>query len=183
MDLALKDVSRNGAADQGGRDIVKEARQHEYQEQQRHAALPVVGQQRRHFVRNPALLEVPRQKRKSHQQQEQISEDDPLMRHVLAEAAQSRTEFESGEDELVDDDGRESGQRDRKRVTMKQRHAEQGQREQDEIDGYSKHQHGLDHLSIASGRKTPARRDVVSGYRENQAGSSRSIAAKEAAGC
>jgi len=37
MDLALKHMPRNRPADQGGRDVVEEARQHEYQEQQGHA--------------------------------------------------------------------------------------------------------------------------------------------------
>jgi len=81
------------------------------------------------------------------------------MRHVLAEAAQSRTEFEAGEGELVDDDDREPGQRDRKRVTMKQRHAEQGQREQDKIDGYSKHKAWARSPQHRERSKTPARRD------------------------
>ena len=64
------------------------------------------------------------------------------MRHVVAEAAQARTVLESGEDHLVDDDRGKPGQRDRQRVAMEQRDAEQRQREQDEIDGYSKHKIG-----------------------------------------
>ena len=104
MNLALEHVPRNGAADQGGCDVVEEARQHEHQDQQHHAALPVVRQQCRHRIRNPALLEMPGQQRKPHQQQEQVAERDPLMRHVVAEAAEAGAVFEAGEDELVDDD-------------------------------------------------------------------------------
>ena len=73
-------------------------------DQQHDAALPVVRQQRRHLIRNPALLEMAGQQRKSHQQQEQIGQRDPLMRHVVAEAAEAGAVFEAGEDEFVDDD-------------------------------------------------------------------------------
>ena len=48
--------------------------------------------------------------------------------------AQAGAGLEAGEDELVDDDGREPGQRDLQRVVVEQRDAEQRQREQDEID-------------------------------------------------
>ena len=67
------------------------------------------------------------------------------MRHVLAEAAKPGAEFESGEGELVDDDGGEPGQRHRQRVVVEQRDAEQRQREQDEIDGDSKQQDRFNH--------------------------------------
>ena len=118
MNLAVEHVSRNGAADQGGGDIVEEARQHEHQDEQDNAALPVVRQQRRHLIRNPALLEMPGQQRKAHQEQEQIGERDPLMRHVVAEAGQARTVFETGEDQFVGDDRGKAGQRDFKRLVM-----------------------------------------------------------------
>src|SRR6188768_2054581 len=67
------------------------------------------------------------------------------MRHVVAEAAESHTELESGEGHFVDDDGGEAGQRYRQAVAMKQCDAEQRQREQDEIDGDSKQQDGFNH--------------------------------------
>ena len=79
-----------------------------------------------------------------------MAERDPLMRHVVAEAGEARTVLESGEDEFVDDDGGKPGQRDRKRVAMEQRDAEQRQREQDEVDGYSKHEDRLDHDGLGT---------------------------------
>ena len=69
------------------------------------------------------------------------------MRQVLVEPP-SPAELESGEGKFVDDDGGEPGLRDRQRVTMEQRHAEQRQRKQDEIDGYSKQKYGFDHNSL-----------------------------------
>ena len=156
MDLALEDVPRDRAADQRRRDVVEEARQHEHQEKQCHAPLPVVGKQGRHLIGNSAFLEVPGQKRKSHQQQEQIGEHDPFVRHMLAKAAESRAEFESGEGQLVDNDRCKPGQRDRKRVTMEQRNAEQRQREQNEINGYSEQNYGFDHSSLDVGKSRAA---------------------------
>src|SRR5713226_2579481 len=148
MDLALKNVPRNRSADQRGRDVIEEARQHKHQEKQRDAARPVVRKQGGHLIGNSALLEVPGQKCKSHQQQEQIGQHHPFVRHMLAKAAESRAEFESGEGQLVNNDGGEPRQRHRKRVTMEQRHAEQGQREKNEINGYSEESYGFDHSSL-----------------------------------
>ena len=145
VNLALEHVPRNGAADQRGGDVVEEARQHEHQDQQHDAAPPVVRQQCRHRIRNPALLEMPGQQRKSHQQQEQVAERDPLMRHVVAEAAEAGAVFEAGEDELVDDDDGKARQRDLKRLVMEQRDTQQRQRKQDEVDGYSEHKDWFDH--------------------------------------
>ena len=108
MDFALKYVPGHRAADQCRRDIVEEARQHEHQHQQHKAALPVVRKQRRHLVGHAALLEMPRQQRKPHQQQEQIGQNDPLMLHVQAEAGEAGAGFEAGEGQLVDDDGRKT---------------------------------------------------------------------------
>jgi hypothetical protein len=118
VNLALEDVPRNGAADQCGGDIVEKAREHEHQHQQHDAALPVVRQQCRHRIRNPALLEMPGQQRESHQQQEQVAERDPLMRHVVAEAAEACAVLEAGEDELVDDDDGKARQCDLKRLVV-----------------------------------------------------------------
>ena len=67
------------------------------------------------------------------------------MRHVVTEAGDAGAVFEAGEDQLVDDDGREPGQRDGQRVVMEQRDAEQREREQDEIErGISEHEHRFD---------------------------------------
>jgi len=148
VNLALEHVPRNGAADQGGGDIVEEARQHEHQDEQDNAALPIVRQQRRHLIRNPAFLEMPGQQRKPHQEQEQIGERDPLMRHMVAEAVQARTVLEPGKDQFVDDDRGKAGQRDFQRLVMEQRDPKQRQREQDEVDGYSKHKNRLDHPDL-----------------------------------
>ena len=116
VDFALEHVARHRAADQRGRDVVEEARQHEHDGEQREPALPAVGQERRHLVGNAAVLEMPRQDRKAHQQQEQVREDHPFVLHVQAEAGQSGAELEAGEDQLVEDDRGEAGERDLKRA-------------------------------------------------------------------
>ena len=134
VDFALEHVARHRAADQRGRDVVEEARQHEHDGEQREPALPSVGQERRHLVRNAAVLEVPGQDRKAHQQQEQVREDHPFVLHVQAEAGQSGAELEAGEDQLVQDDRGEAGERDLKRAVVEERHAKQGHGEQDEVD-------------------------------------------------
>ena len=93
MDFALKHMPGHRAADQRRGDVVEKARQHEHQRQQHEAAFPVVGKQRRHFIRNAALLEMPGQERKPRQQQEQIGQYDPLMQHMMSQSlrAQRRT--------------------------------------------------------------------------------------------
>src|SRR4051794_30353792 len=70
------------------------------------------------------------------------------MRHVVAEAGQARTVLESGEGQFVDDDRGKAGQRDLKRLVMEQRDPEQRQREQDEVDGYSKHKDRFNHNGL-----------------------------------
>ena len=82
VDLAAENVPRHGAADQRRGDVVEEARQHEHDDEQHEAALPVVGQEGRHLVGHAALLEMPRQQRKAHQQQEQVREDHPFVLQV-----------------------------------------------------------------------------------------------------
>ena len=127
-------MARHGAADQRRCDIVEEARQHEHDGQQRDAALPVVGKIGRHSVGHAAQLEMAREQRKPHQQQEQVGQDHPFVLHVQREAGEPGAEFEAGENELVERDGRKPGQRDVERVVVEQRDAEQRQAEQDEID-------------------------------------------------
>ena len=81
VNLSTEDVARHRSPDERGRDIVEEARQNEDDDEKDSAAFPVIRQQGRHLIRNPALLEMPRQQSKSHQQQEQIGQRDPLVRH------------------------------------------------------------------------------------------------------
>ena len=59
MYFAPEHVPRHGAADQGGGNIVEETRHHEYNGKQNQAAAPAVWQQRRHRVRDSAVLEMP----------------------------------------------------------------------------------------------------------------------------
>ena len=91
--------------------------------EQHEAALPVVRQEVRQHLGHVAALEMVREQREAEQQAEQVGEDDPLVRQVRREPAEARAGLEPGEAELVDDDGREAGQRDLQRVMVEQRHA------------------------------------------------------------
>ena len=77
-----EELVRHRAANERGGDVVEEAGQNEHDDEHREGALPVVGQHVREHHRHPALLEVARQERKSHQQGEQVGENDPLVLHV-----------------------------------------------------------------------------------------------------
>jgi hypothetical protein len=57
---------------------------------------------------------------------------------MAGEAGQPGAVFESGEGEFVSDDCGEPSERDGERVMVEYGNAEQGQAEQDEIDGNSK---------------------------------------------
>ena len=61
----------------------------------------------------------------------------------MAETGQPRTVLEAGEDQFVDDNSDKACERDVKRLVMEQRDAEQRQREQDEVDGYSKQKYRI----------------------------------------
>ena len=58
-------------------------------------------------------------------------------------------ELEAGEGELVERDRRQAGERDRERVIVQQRDAEQGQGEQDEVDRDAEQ---VERLGAAGGR-------------------------------
>jgi hypothetical protein len=147
----LEDVARNGSADQGGRDVVEEARQHEDDDQENEPAGPVVRQERRHFVGDAAFLEVARQHRKAHQQQKQIGERHPFMVQMERETAETGAFLEAGDTELVGGDDRKARERDFERPVMKQRDPKQGQAEQDEVDGNSEQDHLIDAHDFVGG--------------------------------
>ena len=60
------------------------------------------------------------------------------MLHVQSESGKARAELEAGEGELVDENGRETGERDLQSLVMEDRNADQRQREQDEVDRNTK---------------------------------------------
>ena len=152
MHLAPEHLARHGAADQRGGDVVEKARQHENHHQQHEPALPVVRQERRQHVRDVALLEMARQQRKADQQQEQVGQDHPFVLHAAAPGrAKPGPVFESGEEQLVDGDGRKPGQRDLQRVVMKERDAQQRQPKQDEVDRDAKQIDGLRCVDVGRG--------------------------------
>jgi hypothetical protein len=67
---------------------------------------------------------------------------------MVAEAFEARTVLETGEDQFVDDDRGKAAECDFKRLVMEQRDPEQRQREQDEVEGYSKHKNRLNHPDL-----------------------------------
>ncbi len=101
---------------------------------------------------NAAVLEMPRQQRKAHQQQEQVREHDGFVLQVQGEAGETAAILEAGEDQLVEDDHRKAGQRDLQRLVVKQGDADQRQREQDEVDRDAEYVDGLTGRGLRYGR-------------------------------
>ncbi len=134
MHPAAKHMPRNGAADERRRNIVEEARKHGDDAEQGQSACPVIGQEARHLVRNPAFLKMPGEQRKAHEQAEQVGKNDPLMLEMADEPRQARAEFEAGKDQLINRDGGKPGHRHLQRVVVEQRNTKQRQPEQDEVD-------------------------------------------------
>ena len=82
-----------------------------------------------------ALLEMAGEQRKAGEQAEQVGDSDPFVPKVAKETRHANAGFEAGEQDLVEADRGQPGQSDVKRSVMEKRHAQQGQREKDEIDG------------------------------------------------
>ena len=97
MHLGAEQLVRHRAADQRRGDVVEERRDHEHHHEQHERALPVGGQEARQHQRHAALLEMPRQEREAHEQQEEVGEDHPLVREVAQQPADARAFLESGE--------------------------------------------------------------------------------------
>jgi hypothetical protein len=77
---------------------------------------------------------MPRQRRESDQQAEQVGDDDPLVLQMREQTGQSGSFAESGDEEPVRRDHEQAGKRDRERVPVQQRNAEQRRAEQQELD-------------------------------------------------
>ena len=134
VQLALEHGAGHRAADQRRGDVVEEARQHEHHDEQHETAAPVVGQVVGQPPRHVAFLEVPRQQREAHQQAEQVREHDPLVVQVAGQPAEARAVRKAGNEQLVERDRRQARERNLQRAVVQQRHAEQRQREQHELE-------------------------------------------------
>jgi hypothetical protein len=89
---------------------------------------------------------VPRKQREPHQQQEQIGQNHPFVREMLAQPSESCAKFEAGERQLVSNDNSKPRQCDRQRVAMEQRDPEESQREQNKLNRYSQQKWWFDHV-------------------------------------
>ena len=65
------------------------------------------------------------EKRKPHQQTEQIRQDHPLVLEVQRETFEARTGLEAREDEFVEGHHRQAGQRDIQSLVMEERNADE----------------------------------------------------------
>jgi hypothetical protein len=70
---------------------------------------------------------------------------------MAEEPNEARAELEAGESELVGNDGDEAAERDRQRVMVEHRNAEQRQPEQDEVDRNSEDKDGIDQGNLGAG--------------------------------
>ena len=77
---------------------------------------------------------MPRQQCETHEEQEQVRENHPLVLHVQGEPGEAGAELEARERELVDRDRREPGQRDLQAYDDGKPRPRAGSAEQDEID-------------------------------------------------
>ena len=144
MDFALEDVPRHRAADQCGGDVVEEARQHKHDGEQGEAARPTVWEEGGHRVGNAAVLEMPRQDRKAHQQQKEIGEDHPFVVQLQRQGRVKPSPCRKpGKQQLVDGNGRKPGQRHLKCLVVEDRDTEQRQAEQNEINRDAEQVDGL----------------------------------------
>ena len=82
-----------------------------------------------------ALFEMAGEQRKTRQQTEQVGQHHPLMPKVVGKTKNTLTSLEAGKHDLVQADGKQTGKRNVKGCMMEKRHTEQGQAEEDEIDG------------------------------------------------
>ena len=87
-----------------------------------------------------ALLEMAREQGKSHEEAEEVGEDDPFVGHVRSEPSEARAGRKAREGKLVGQDRCKTAQRDSERVAMEERHPEKHHSEEDEVDGCSKHE-------------------------------------------
>ena len=109
--------------------------QHEHDRQQHEAALPVVGQESRQHGGHAAVLEVLGEQREAQQQAEEVRQDHPLVAEVSPmNPLKPRAGLKRREEQLVQRDHGEPGERDLQRVVMEERDAKQRQREEDELD-------------------------------------------------
>src|SRR5262245_45082652 len=92
------------------------------------------------------------------------------MLQVQGETAKSDTEFEPGEDELVNRDGGQPRQRDIERVLVVQRDAGEGEAEQDEID------RNAEQIPRLDGRQTAGDVDLCGGRHNEDEGKQQSEA-------
>jgi hypothetical protein len=139
MHLGLEQLVRHGAADQGRGDVVEETGNGPHHDQQDERALPVVGQVLGQDHRHMAFLEMPGEDGEAHQQAEQVDQGHPFMAQVSGETRHPGAGLEPGHRDLVNRNRGDTGQRDIKGLVMEQGDPEQGQREQDEFDGYAEH--------------------------------------------
>ena len=134
-----------------GRNVIEKGREHPDQDEQREGALPFMRQESWQHDRDVTFLKVPRQQREAGQQAKQIDENDPLVFEMKKEAGRPGSGFESGENDLVDRDRRQTGESDPQGVMMKNRHAEQSEPEENEIDRDPEEERHIRHGSESGG--------------------------------
>src|SRR5688572_22368866 len=86
-----------------------------------------------------AFLEMAREQREADQQTKEVREDDPFVGEVRNETRQTRPRLEAGEGNLVDDDRRQTRERDPQGVVMKQGHAKQRQPKENKLERDAEH--------------------------------------------
>jgi len=97
-----------------------------------------------------------RKQRKARQQQEQIGENDPFMRQMRGKPGKTRP-MRKARNKFAECDGGETAQRDRERMPVEQRHAQQDRRKDHELDGEA------EQITASRGRQIGQRCDLPIG--------------------
>ena len=121
------------SAEDGGRNVVEEARQDKDDPEQRDAPGPIVRQQTRQMIGHIAVLEMTRQQLKADEQQQQVGNRDPFMLEMAKQGLGAGAGWEGADKSFVGQDDDQPGDADRERPFVEQRDAEQHEAEKDEL--------------------------------------------------
>ncbi|TPW03847.1 MAG: hypothetical protein FD124_2858 [Alphaproteobacteria bacterium] len=174
MHLAPEDVTRERGPEEGCGDVVENAREDEHEREKDEPRRPVVRQHVGRCVHDAALLEMPGEQLETRQQQGQIDERDPLVPDRADEACDAGPVIESRHEELVRDNRREAGQRNRQHAMMQERYADERRAEQEELkrnaEDHDPRSYAVHRMRLPVSLRSPTSRAPLTGAFRDRAG-------------
>ena len=122
-------VARHYAAEAAAANIVEKRSHDEDNAEQRQPAGPVVGEQPRQMVRDIALLEMIGEQLEADEKQKKIGDNHPFVFEMTNQGLGSGSCGKGAEERLVGQDDQQPSETDLERAFVKQRHAQEHQRE------------------------------------------------------